>query len=119
MSLEQRIKHGRLVEGMTFSQRALALAARVPAGRVTTYRDIANALGSKGYRAVGMAMHRNPYAPEVPCHRVVGSDGRLTGFAAGVRRKRRMLAAEGVKIQQNRIDLARYGMSADEIQNRP
>lgn len=119
MLTEQHLKQGRITDGMTFSQRVWALTARVPPGRVTTYREIAKALDSKGYRAVGMAMHRNPHAPQVPCHRVVGSDGRLTGFASGVGRKRQMLAAEGVKVQHNRIDLARYAMSAAELQSKP
>ena len=50
-------------------------------GPHSTSADLAHALGTKAYRAVGNAMNRNPYAPGVPCHRVVGSDGRLTGYA--------------------------------------
>ena len=62
-----------------------------------TYAWIAQALGSKGYRAVGNALNRNPYAPAVPCHRVVGSNGSLTGFAGGLEKKRRLLTEEGVE----------------------
>jgi len=70
----------------------------VPVGRVTTYGEIARALGSKGFRAVGMSMNKNPYAPEVPCHRVVGAGGKIGGFAEGVDKKIRMLRREGVRV---------------------
>lgn len=96
---------GRLTEGMSFNERVLAVCARIPRGKVTTYGHIARALGSRAYRAVGMAMHRNPYAPGVPCHRVVAAGGELGGFATGVATKRRMLAAEGVRFTGDRVDL--------------
>lgn len=99
------IRQGRILPGMTFSQRVWAITARIPRGRVTTYGDIAKKLRS-GSRAVGHALHRNPYAPQVPCHRVVGSDGRLVGFAGGLAAKRRLLKAEGVKIVGTKVDLA-------------
>jgi methylated-DNA-[protein]-cysteine S-methyltransferase len=73
---------------------------------VTTYARIAQALGSKGYRAVGNALNRNPYAPAVPCHRVVGSDGSLTGFAGGLEKKRELLRREGLRLRENgKVDL--------------
>ena len=105
-SFEADIRAGRLRPGMTFNERVWALTARIPAGRVVTYADLAAALGSKGYRAVGNAMNRNPYAPGVPCHRVVGSDGRLTGFAGGLAKKEQLLNAEGVPVSGGRADLA-------------
>jgi len=76
---------------------------KVPLGRVTTYGEIARALGSKGFRAVGMAMNRNPYAPEVPCHRVVGVGGKIGGFAEGVEKKIGMLKREGVEVKEGRV----------------
>ena len=93
---ESSIKAGKVVPGMNFNQKVWALTARVPAGKVTTYARIAEALGSKGYRAVGNALNKNPYAPQVPCHRVVGSNGSLTGFAGGLDKKQRLLNEEGV-----------------------
>lgn len=102
---EEEIRAGRICRGMTFSQRVWALTARVPAGRVVTYGQIARMLGSAGCRAVGNALNRNPYAPAVPCHRVVGSDGRLTGFAGGLPKKKRMLLGEGVVMKGDRVDL--------------
>jgi methylated-DNA-[protein]-cysteine S-methyltransferase len=102
---ERQIKSGRICGGMTFSQKVWALTARVPAGRVTTYADIARKLGTTACRAVGNALNKNPYAPAVPCHRVVGSDGSLTGFAGGLRRKRQLLADEGVSVRRGKVDL--------------
>ena len=103
---EKQIKAGRLVRGMSFSQRVWAVTSRVPRGRVTTYAQIARKLNTRAYRAVGGALHRNPYAPAVPCHRVVGSDGRLTGFATGIDRKRALLIAEGVPFVGDKVDLS-------------
>jgi len=104
---EQQIRAGQLVRGMTFSQKVWALTSRIPRGKVTTYGEIARKLNTRAYRAVGGALHRNPYAPAVPCHRVVGSDGRLTGFADGVARKRKLLASEGVPVSEDKVDLSR------------
>ena len=105
---EAHIKAGRLRRGMSFEQRVWALTARIPAGAVVTYGDIAKKLGGRAYRAVGAALGRNPYAPAVPCHRVVGSDGRLTGFAGGLAKKRRLLEAEGVRLSGQRVDLGAH-----------
>jgi methylated-DNA-[protein]-cysteine S-methyltransferase len=104
--LEETIKSGKLSPAMNFNQKVWAITARIPKGKVVTYGDIARALGTKAYRAVGNALNRNPYAPAVPCHRVVGSDGSLTGFAAGVEMKKRLLSEEGVRFAtDNRVDL--------------
>ena len=103
MNYEFDIRAGRIVPGMTFNQKVWALTARVPAGKVTTYGRIAEALKTKAYRAVGNALNRNPYAPGVPCHRVVGSDGSLTGFAGGLAKKKKLLAAEGVRVRDGRV----------------
>lgn len=105
---ERQIKGGRLLPGMSFQEKVWAVTARVPRGKVTTYGQIARRLGSRAYRAVGNSLHLNPYAPDVPCHRVVGGDGRLTGFAGGLSKKRRMLRAEGVAFKRDRVDLARH-----------
>src|SRR5688500_4527702 len=99
--MEKEIKLGKLTPGMTFNQKVWALCARVPAGQVTTYGEIAKALKSKGYRAVGNALNKNPYAPLVPCHRVVGSTGELTGFAGGLAKKKALLAREGVELTKS------------------
>jgi methylated-DNA-[protein]-cysteine S-methyltransferase len=106
MNMEQQIRAGRLSDDLSFNQKVWALTARIPEGKVTTYGEIARCLGTKAYRAVGNALNKNPYAPAVPCHRVVGASGALTGFAYGIAKKRAMLEREGVPIQNERVDLA-------------
>jgi methylated-DNA-[protein]-cysteine S-methyltransferase len=105
--LEKTIKSGRITSQMNFNQKVWAITARIPRGKVVTYADIARVLKSRGYRAVGNALNHNPYAPAVPCHRVVGSNGALTGFAGGIPAKRRLLEEEGVRFARtDRVDLA-------------
>ena len=101
-NLESEIRAGRLNDAMSFNQKVWTITARIPKGCVTTYAEVARALGSKGFRAVGNALNKNPYAPEVPCHRVVGSNGALTGFAAGLAKKTKMLADEGIMVENGR-----------------
>lgn len=92
----------------SFNERCYALLKTVPKGKVTTYKTLARALGTKAYRAVGNAMNKNPHAPEVPCHRVIKSDGSLGGFASGSDAKEALLKKEGVAVINNTIDLSRY-----------
>jgi methylated-DNA-[protein]-cysteine S-methyltransferase len=110
-SMASKIRRGQIVAGMSFQQKVWAITARIPRGRVMTYADVAHSLNTTGYRAVGGALHRNPYAPQVPCHRVVGSDGRLTGFAGGLPAKRRMLEEEGIGFAGSRVDLPRHRLA--------
>ncbi len=93
----------------SFNERCYSLLRQVPQGKVTTYKALAQALDTKAYRAVGNAMNKNPYAPQVPCHRVVNSNGALGGFAHGLPQKIKMLKAEGIKIVDNRIDMIQFG----------
>jgi len=93
---------------MSFNERVWELCGRIPRGKVTTYAQIAHALRTRAYRAVGQALHRNPHAPRIPCHRVVGHDGRLTGYAHGLDRKRRMLQREGVAVRGDRVDVDKH-----------
>ena len=104
-AFERQIKAGELCDGMTFNEKVWALTARIPRGKVTTYGEIARALDCNGARAVGNALNRNPFAPAVPCHRVVGSAGALTGFAGGLPKKQQLLKAEGVPFVGPKVDL--------------
>ena len=84
------------------------LLRQVPPGRVTTYKALADALGTRSYRAIGQFMRTNPYAPGVPCHRVVASDGTIGGFmgksrGAAIQKKIQMLRKEGIKIECGKI----------------
>ena len=92
----------------SFNEKCYNLLRKVPKGRVTTYKEIARALKSKAYRAVGNAMNKNPYAPAVACHRVINSDGSIGGFASGTKNKIKMLKKEGIEIKGNKIDLNKY-----------
>ncbi len=83
-----------------FHRRVYALARRIPPGQTRTYGEVAAELGDKGLaRAVGQAMGANPFAPVVPCHRVLAANGRPGGFSAhgGALVKLRMLAIEGAR----------------------
>jgi methylated-DNA-[protein]-cysteine S-methyltransferase len=83
-----------------FHQRVYALARRIPPGRLLTYGEVAAQLGEPGAaRAVGQALGHNPFAPVVPCHRVLAAQGRSGGFSAdgGARTKLRMLEIEGAQ----------------------
>ena len=80
-----------------FHHQVLEALAAVPYGQVTTYATLAATAGRpKAARAVGGAMNRNPIPIVLPCHRVVGSNGNLTGYAGGLARKEALLAHEGV-----------------------
>ena len=87
----------------TFNQRCYDLLLQIPKGKVTTYREIAHALGTKAYRAVGQAMNRNPNLVRVPCHRVVKSNGEVGGYAGGENEKIKLLLEEGIAIRKNKI----------------
>ncbi|MEK6917594.1 MAG: MGMT family protein [Nanoarchaeota archaeon] len=112
----------------SFHEKCYSVLRKVPKGKVTTYKEIAKALKTKAYRAVGTAMNKNPYGyaisseairnrPSVirgdskrtngfflvPCHRVVNSNGNLGGFASGTKNKIEMLKKEGIKIENNKI----------------
>lgn len=86
--------------GSSFRQAVWALLLEIPYGAVTTYGLLAQALQSKGIaasaQAVGGAVGHNPISILIPCHRVVGADGSLTGYAGGVEKKRYLLTLEGV-----------------------
>jgi methylated-DNA-[protein]-cysteine S-methyltransferase len=84
-----------------FEQTIYDAVREVPHGMVTTYKDLAERVGCRSYRAVGQALARNPDGPEVPCHRVIRSDLSVGGFFGDerdvvVRHKQGLLEAEGV-----------------------
>jgi methylated-DNA-[protein]-cysteine S-methyltransferase len=81
--------------GTAFERAVWARLTRIPFGETVTYGQLAAELGSAP-RAVGRANGRNPISIIVPCHRVIGADGRLTGYAGGLATKRGLLAHEGV-----------------------
>src|SRR3990167_8706695 len=91
-----------------FAERVYAVTRRIPRGKVATYGQVAKLAGSpKAARAVGYLMKTNPDAPKTPCHRVVASDGSLTGYSGhgGILGKKKMLIVEGVQFAGKRVDL--------------
>lgn len=82
-----------------FQKRVLKAVMDIPAGETRSYVWAARRAGSPGAcRAAGQALANNPYAPYVPCHRVVAADGSIGGYSGGIEKKRRLLASEGVRI---------------------
>lgn len=87
-----------------FHQQVWKATKLIPRGKVATYSTIAQMVGRPGSaRAVGNALNKNPYAPLVPCHRIVRSDGTVGGFASGSEKKTNMLHSEGVKVMNGKI----------------
>jgi len=86
------------VVGDDFQRQVWELIDRIPYGQTTTYGDMAQELGDSALaREVGGAVGRNPLSIVVPCHRVVGKEGQLTGYAGGLERKRTLLELEGAQ----------------------
>ncbi|MDR7664311.1 methylated-DNA--[protein]-cysteine S-methyltransferase [Methanosarcina sp. Z-7115] len=83
-------------EGTDFQKSVWKALCKIPCGETRTYKDIAVSIGKpKAYRAVGLANNRNPIAIIVPCHRVIGANGKLTGYASGLDVKAFLLKLEG------------------------
>lgn len=86
-----------LTSGTAFQQRVWLTLLTIGFGETRRYRELAADIGHpNAARAVGSAVGRNPLSVIVPCHRIVGSDGSLTGYAGGLERKRHLLALEGI-----------------------
>jgi O-6-methylguanine DNA methyltransferase len=98
-----------IIKKKSFPQEVYDLTRLIPRGKVTTYGLIAQKLKNPGAaRAVGNALNKNPYAPQVPCHRVIRSNGEVGGFASGGAKKIAILKREGIIIQRGKIDLKKY-----------
>lgn len=93
------------------------LCKKIPKGKVTTYKEIAIALNTKAYQAIGQALKKNPFK-DVPCHRVVSSTGHLHGFKGKrngkeLNEKKVLLEKEGIEINSNKINLKKYLFTFD------
>lgn len=101
------------MEKVTFAEKVYSLCRQIPAGKVTTYREMAKALNTKAYQAVGQALKCNPDAPHVPCHRVISSNGTIGGFKGKrqgkeIEQKIALLEKEGLVLQKGKIDLEKF-----------
>ena len=81
-------------QGTPFQQKVWQELLKIPYGETTTYGAIAKRIGCRSAQAIGQAIHRNPIAIIIPCHRVIGADGSLTGYASGLDIKQRLLSQE-------------------------
>jgi len=85
--------------GTLFQQQVWAHLKKIPHGETISYAELAERVGRKGsYRAVGAANGRNPVPIVIPCHRVIGSNGKLTGYAGGIEAKKKLLELEGALV---------------------
>lgn len=89
-------------------EKVYSLLRRIPKGKVTTYKLLAQACNTKGYRAIGQILKCNPDAPRTPCHRVVTSHGTLGGFMGNrdgefILKKKKLLMAEGILFNGNKL----------------
>ncbi len=93
-----------------FYDECYAFLSKVPKGKVTTYKALAQALNSEAYRAVGTAMKTNPNPIKIPCHRVILSSGKIGNYSVkgGVNKKISLLKQEGVETIKGKIDLYRF-----------
>ena len=92
-----------------FEKEVYKITAKIPRGKVSTYGQIAEILGNKFYsRAVGNALNKNPFAPIIPCHRVIKSDGKIGGFARGSSEKEIRLIKENIIIKNHKINLKKF-----------
>jgi len=108
---EHRWTRKRILEhlsGKTDFERSVLMATlEIPKGKVSTYKRIAEKIGKpKAYRAVGNALHKNPLAPIIPCHRVVRSDGYLAGADESIETRKRRLLEEGIPLEGNKVKLS-------------
>lgn len=84
-----------------FEKKVYLAVSKIPKGEVRSYKWVARQAGRpRAYRAVGNALNKNPYAPAVPCHRIIRSDGSLGGYAKGANLKRRLLKLEGIDLDK-------------------
>ena len=104
-AIDDNSKRSKRREPKITASKVFELTSQIPRGRVSTYAAIASALNSGGYRAVGQILKRNPTPIDVPCHRVVKSDGSIGGYggASGFSKKIELLKSEGLKIDGTTI----------------
>ena len=91
-----------------FEKDVLVAAFRIPKGKVSTYKRVAEKIGRpNAYRAVANALHKNPLCPVVPCYRVVNSDGSFGGPIKGAKERRSMVVKEGIPVKNGKVEITR------------
>lgn len=103
-----------------FQRRVFLALLDVPRGATITYKELGERIGCRSAQAIGQALKRNPFAPDVPCHRVVGANGSIGGFHGQrdgemIEKKRRLLASEGVCLASPGHDMRPEGFSQKAV----
>ncbi len=93
---------------MDFNQKIYNLLLKIPKGKVSSYKALAEKLNSKAYRSVGNALNKNKHPNTYPCYKIINSSGKLGGYSKGLKLKIKKLKADGIKINSNKIDLSKY-----------
>lgn len=93
---------------MKFNEKVYKLLKEIPKGKISTYKEIAQALNSKAYRAVGNALNKNKHPDKYPCFKIINSSGTLGGYSKGLKLKIKKLKKDGIKIENNKINLNKY-----------
>lgn len=97
---------------MDFKERVFLIVKKIPKGKVLTYKNIARLIGSSNSsRAVGNVLNKNRDFKNIPCHRVVRSDGYIGGYVFGSNKKRKLLTKEGIVIINDKIDLEKFSFN--------
>lgn len=98
---------------MTSFEKVYKVVSQIPKGKVSTYKKVAEIARVKNPRIVGFALRSNKNPNQIPCHRVVGIKGELTGYAfGGIKQKRKILEKEGIVFLENgRVDLKKYSLN--------
>lgn len=92
-----------------FNERCYELLKLIPEGKVTTYKEMANALNTKAWRAVGSAMAKNKTLHVIPCYRVIRSDGSIGQYALGSDKKAHILVKDGITVTNGKVkDLEKF-----------
>jgi len=87
----------------TFQKKVLNLLTKIPKGKITTYKIIAQKLNTKAYRAVGNILNKNKDPINYPCYKVIKSNGKIGGYSNGIKNKIKLLKKAGLKIKENKI----------------
>lgn len=100
----------------SFQMKALNLLLQIPKGRVTTYQELAHAMETRAYRAVGSAMAKNQFLGKYPCYKVVKSNSEVGQYAGEVHKKIKLLEDEGIEIRNGRVvDFEKVLFKSDEF----
>jgi len=95
---------------MEISQKVYSNLRKVPKGKVTTYKELAKSINSKAYRYMGYLMKHNKDSINIPCYKVINSDGSIGNYSGngGIKTKIKLLKKDGIKIKNKKIDLKKY-----------